>query len=178
LAHLTPPQSAKSIRLDRYSPNFEHAAAMGFERVEPHPAYRHIYPLNGEALRNLAYHFAFRYRDDRDLPTYTAPLAQAIESWRRAHPESELFYAERGGELMLWDLRPTAGEALVVLNGLDRKLYLACDGIRNLKTLAAESAIEVEQVEQRVQPLVERGLMLRQGDRLLSLAVAGREKPS
>jgi len=176
LTHFTPPQSAKSIRLDRYSPNFEQASAMGFEAVEPCPAYRHIYPLDREALHNLAYHFAFEYRDGRDCRSYTAPLLQAIDDWRRVHRDSDLFHVDRGGELMIWDLRPVASEALTVLTALDRSLYLACDGIRNVKSLAADSARATEEVERRLEPVIDRGLMLREGDRVLSLAVAGREQ--
>jgi ribosomal peptide maturation radical SAM protein 1 len=172
LTHLTPPQSAKAIRLDRFSPNFEQGPALGFEDVEPCPAYRHIYPFPEEALRNLAYHFAFRYPDGRDVGAYTAPLERQIERWQAVHRESGLFCADRGGELWIWDLRPGASEALTVLKGLERALYLACDSVRGLRRLAEETEAPADEIEERLEPLLERGLMVRQGDRLLSLAVA------
>lgn len=171
LTHLTPPQSSKAIRLDRFSPNFEQGPALGFEDVEPCPAYRHIYPFPEEALRNLAYHFAFRYPDDRDVESYTAPLVKEIERWQAAHRDSELVCADRGGELWIWDLRPAAAEALTVLTGLERDLYLACDGVRGLRRLAEETAAPADEIEERLAPLLERGLMVRQGDRVLSLAI-------
>ncbi|HEV8582709.1 MAG TPA: RiPP maturation radical SAM C-methyltransferase [Thermoanaerobaculia bacterium] len=177
LTHLTPPQAARRIRLDRFSPNFELGAELGFEDVAPCPAYQAVYPLEPEALRNLAYHFAFRYRDGRDVESYTGPLSQELERWRGVHPQSELFFADRGSELWIWDLRPVAAEALTVLTGLDRNLYLACDGIRGIQRLGVEAAaagegpVSIDEVETRLQPLVERGLMIRQGDLLLSLAV-------
>lgn len=172
LTHLTPPQSAKPIRLDRFSPNFEQGPALGFEDIEPCPAYRHIYPFPEEALRNLAYHFAFRYPDGRDVGAYTAPLEREIERWQAVHPDSGLFCADRGEELWIWDLRPDAAEALTVLAGLDRDLYLACDSVRGLRRLAEETAAPAAEIEERLEPLLERGLMVRQGDRVLSLAVA------
>jgi ribosomal peptide maturation radical SAM protein 1 len=171
LTHLTPPQSSKSIRLDRFSPNFEQGPALGFEDVEPCPAYRHIYPFPEEALRNLAYHFAFRYPDGRDVGAYTAPLEREIERWQAVHQDSELVCADRGTELWIWDLRPAASEALTVLTGLERNLYLACDGVRGLRRLAEQTAAPADEIEERLEPLLERGLMVRQGDRVLSLAI-------
>lgn len=172
LTHLTPPQSAKSIRLDRFSPNFEQSPALGFEGIEPCPAYRHIYPFPEDSLRNLAYHFAFRYPDGRDVGAYTAPLEREIERWQTVHRDSGLFCADRGGELWIWDLRPGAAEALTVLTGLERTLYLACDSVRGLRRLAEETAAPAGEIEERLEPLLEWGLMIRHGDRLLSLAVA------
>ena len=174
LTHLTPPQTAKSIRLDRYSPNFELGPELGFESIEPCRAYRHVYPLPPEALQNLAYHFDFRYPDGRDVEAYTAPVAREIERWRAVHGESSLTAVDRGAALWIWDLRPAATQALTVLEGLERDLYLACDGIRGLRRLAGEMALPADEIEARLQPLLDRGLMLRQGDLLLSLAIPSR----
>jgi ribosomal peptide maturation radical SAM protein 1 len=172
LTHLTPPQTAKSIRLDRYSPNFELGPELGFAAIEPCRAYRYVYPLSPEVLQNLAYHFDFRYPDGRDVDAYTAPLAREIERWREVHGESSLTAVDRGEELWIWDLRPAATETLTVLGGLERDLYLACDGIRGLRRLADEAGAAPGKIEERLQPLLDRGLMLRQGDLLLSLAVS------
>jgi len=170
LTHLTPPQSANRIRLDRFSPNFEQGAELGFADIEPAPAYKYIYPFAPETIRHLAYHFAFRYPDGRDVAAYTQPLAQEIERWRSVHSESGLFLENRGEELRIWDLRPAASELLTVWTGVERSLLLACDRIRSLQQLTAEFSID--DIEQRLQPLLERGLIIRQGDRLLSLALA------
>jgi ribosomal peptide maturation radical SAM protein 1 len=183
LTHLAPPQVSRRIRLDRFSPNFELGAELGFDDLAPCPAYRAVYPLASEALRNLAYHFAFRYRDGRDVAAYTEPLAREIEIWRSVHPRSGLVCAERGAELWIWDLRPVAAQALTVLAGLDRHLYQACDGIRGLQGLADEAAaferrtVSAGEVGERLQPLVNRGLMIRQEDSWLSLAVPASGQP-
>jgi ribosomal peptide maturation radical SAM protein 1 len=174
LTHLTPPQTAKSIRLDRFSPNFELGPELGFEEIRPCAAYSYVYPLPPESLQSLAYHFDFRYADGRDVAAYTAPVAREIARWREVHPESALVAEARGEELRIWDLRPVAAETLTVLTGLERDLYLACDGVRGLRRLAEETGAGREEIERRLAPLLERGLMVRQGDLLLSLAtVAG-----
>jgi len=78
----------------------------------------------------------------------------------------------RGEELRIWDLRPVAVETLTVLTGLERDLYLACDGVRGLGRLSGETGAAKEEIEERLAPLLERGLMVRQGDLLLSLAIS------
>jgi ribosomal peptide maturation radical SAM protein 1 len=178
LTHLSPPQSAGRIRLDRFSPNFEQGAELGLVDIEPSPAYGYVYPLEPEALRHLAYYFTFRYSGVQDVDAYTGPLAEEIERWRSVHPESGLFFESRGEELRVWDLRPVASSLLTVLTGLERFLILACDRIRTLQRLAGEAEtaegrpVPVEEIEERLQPLLDRGLMIRQGDRLLSLVLA------
>jgi ribosomal peptide maturation radical SAM protein 1 len=178
LTHLSPPQNAGRIRLERFSPSFELGTELGFVDIEPSPAYWHIYPFEPEALHNLAYHFAFRYADGRDVNAYTRPLAREIERWRSVYSESRLLFESRGEELRIWDLRPVASELLTVLTGLERFLVLACDRIRSLERLVEEAEaaegrpVPVEEIEERLQPLLDRGLMIRQGDRLLSLAIA------
>jgi ribosomal peptide maturation radical SAM protein 1 len=172
LTHLTPPQTAKPIRLDRFSPNFELGPELGFEEIRPCAAYGYVYPLPEESLQSLAYHFDFSYADDRGVESYTAPVAREVERWREAHPESALVLEDRRRELRIWDLRPAAAETLTVLAGLERDLYLACDGVRGLRRLSEVSGAAPEEVERRLAPLLERGLMIRQGDLLLSLAIA------
>src|SRR4029078_13671989 len=130
LTHLTPPQTAKSIRLDRFSPNFELGPELGFEEIRPCAASRYVYPLPPESLQSLAYHFDFRYADGRDVAAYTAPVAREIGRWREVPAGSGLVAESRGEELRIWDLRPVAVETLTVLTGLERDLYLACDGVR------------------------------------------------
>jgi ribosomal peptide maturation radical SAM protein 1 len=183
LTHLTPPQSSNRIRLDRFSPNFEQGTELGFADIEPCPAYGYIYPFAPETLRHLAYHFAFRYPDGRDVTAYTEPLAREIERWRSAHSGSALFFESREEEIRVWDLRPIASELLTVLTGLERSLILACDRIRSLQQLVAEleaaegRPVSLDEIEQRLQPLLDRGLMIRQGNRLLSLAIAAHSEP-
>src|SRR5262249_51844851 len=48
LTHLTPPEYATQIRMDRFSPNFEHAEELGFQKPKPSAAYSHIYPFGEE----------------------------------------------------------------------------------------------------------------------------------
>ncbi|MCP4656141.1 MAG: RiPP maturation radical SAM protein 1 [bacterium] len=180
LTHLPPPKAANRIRLDRYSPNFEQAETLGLTAVEPCPAYRHVYRLPHQALMNLAYTFDYSHRDGRDVTSYTREVTERIREWQKVSADSKLYYAEQGEHLLLWDLRPAASRLLTRLSGLARSFYLACDEIRSISWLArhgtqsAGSEVPKSRVEDIVGPLVEQGLMIRDDDRVLSLAVAGK----
>ena len=61
LAHLGAPEVCSLIRMDRFSPNFERWQKKGFLEIRPLPSYRHVYPLDDEGLRSLAYYFDYRH---------------------------------------------------------------------------------------------------------------------
>jgi len=54
ITHLDAPACAGQIRLDRFSPNFERAAEIGFRNVTPMPAYGAIYDVPDDELAQLA----------------------------------------------------------------------------------------------------------------------------
>jgi ribosomal peptide maturation radical SAM protein 1 len=180
LMHLAPPVGFSDIRLDRFSPNFFEAEALGFEKVVPLPSYSFLYPaLTGEARANLAYFFGFTYREPRDVDGYVQPLLKALRSWSRAarRGDADLFSVDAGGRLLVWDLRPAAREPLAVLDGLDRLLYLACDAAVDLRSLVESvrarglGGATVEEIEDRLGRLVDAGLVIQEGTRFLALAV-------
>jgi ribosomal peptide maturation radical SAM protein 1 len=138
LTHLPAPVGYSDVRLDRFSPNFFDADALGFKDVRPLASYRHVYPdLSDEAVGNLAYFFGFTHREPRDVDSYVAPLARELKSWTRAarRGDSDLFSVEVGGLLLLWDLRPRARRTLTVLSGPEKALYEACDAAADLRAL-------------------------------------------
>ncbi|MEM9555227.1 MAG: RiPP maturation radical SAM C-methyltransferase [Acidobacteriota bacterium] len=176
LSHLTPPVVAGPLRLDRFSPYFEQSSAHGFVDIEPLPAYRHLYPVGDDALANLAYSFDYAYRDGRDPARYTAEFGRAVEAWQTEPRSGALIAVPRDEELMVWDWRAAAAAPLTVLEGAERVVYESCDTIRSLGQLArhlARDGLErsTAAIEAMLQTLVDRGLMVREGDNYLSLAV-------
>ena len=184
LAHLPPPGSCGVMRLDRFSPAFEDAERLGFANVEPLPPYRYIYALPDEALARLAWFFAFDYREPRDVRSYVAGLERKLLAWPRLFEKHDLFSVDRDGWLLVWDTRPARRAPLTALRGIDRLLYEACDSAQGAGRLAECVAsngggpVSPEEVERRLEPLLERGLMVRDGSRYLALAVPlGRYSP-
>jgi ribosomal peptide maturation radical SAM protein 1 len=181
LTHLRAPVSHDDIRLDRFSPNFFDAEKLGFTDVAPLPAYKHVYSLSDAAVANLACYFTFRYREPRDVERYVRPLARELDKWKRLKDGSDLFAVDAGEHLVIVDLRPVSRAPLTLLTGLERLLYLECDAaceLGQLTTVAAAadgSTASREAIEQRLAPLVERGLLLRDGSRYLALAIPLRE---
>jgi ribosomal peptide maturation radical SAM protein 1 len=177
LTHLKPPEAGETIRLNRFSPHFDHSEQFGFEEVVPYPAYHYVYPLAAEAVANLAYFFTFKYRQARDVESYTEPVKEQLNAWKAAHKTSALFSVDKVTNLQIWDLRPIAQQLLVTLTEPQRTLYIACDGIRTLNSLqqVVKEQLDRElsplEVEEILQPIVEGGLMLREENSFLSLAV-------
>jgi ribosomal peptide maturation radical SAM protein 1 len=176
LMHLPPPVSCDDIRLDRFSPNYFDAERLGFTDVRPLPAYRHVYPLSAEAVSNLACYFAYRYREPQDVARYVGPLARQLEKWKRLKNRTDLFSVDCGRFLVIVDLRPTSRRPFVVLAGIERQLYCECDATRDLCQITGIAATDgspaaPELIERTIAPLVEAGLLLRDGTRYLALAI-------
>ena len=176
LAHLDPPVAHTRIRLDRFSPNFFDAERLGFKNVKPFPAYRHIYPLDGPEVANLASYFTYDYQEPRDVDGYTRSLSRELDKWKRPANQGALFSVEAGERLVIVDLRPLSSVPLTLIGGLPRLLYRECDAVRDLSQLVRVAAgcglaPALHAIEEALQPLVDRGLLLREGSRYLALAI-------
>jgi ribosomal peptide maturation radical SAM protein 1 len=179
LVHLEAP-SFTPIELERFSPYFERSNEFGIELLGPLPHYRFLYSLAPEALNNLAYDFEYRYSDGRDPDAYTRELAETVERWRelKERAAGSLFYRRGPGFLLVQDRRPGLEAADYRFDGIEAKIYLACDSgataaqiSRQLVTESGNSIDEVE-IDGYLQELVEAKLMYREGNSFLSLAVA------
>lgn len=174
LTHLPPPSNAGPVRIDRFSPLFEDPDAHGVGGVEPVEAYRHLYPFPAESVARLAYYFRAPELE-RASSQYAAPLRVAVGAWQATHDTSALFSVDAGDRLLVWDLRPVAGAVLTELGGLQRALYLACDGCRSLTALSKagpEAArCDRDELVDALRDLVERGLMVERNGVYLALAL-------
>jgi ribosomal peptide maturation radical SAM protein 1 len=172
VCHLPRPISVTAIRLDRFSPNFNESSRLGFTRVRPLPFYEFIYDLPDSARRNLAYFFAYEYKEPQDIARYAEPLLRGVHAWRTTWRHAELLSVDLEDQLVMFDTRPRAFTPVSVLSGEDRALYLACDAVTD------SAQLEPSQVA-RLKTMAERGLMLADGSRYLSLAVpVGDYQPS
>ena len=178
LTHLEPPNTVGPFRLDRFSPLFEDPERHGLKDVRPYAAYRHVYGLPPEALARLAYFFQATHRTPRSVERYTAPLAARIAEWKAVHRHSSLCYVDDGAKLTIEEGRPGFDrDELTVLDGEHRLLYLACEGVatdRALATLLARETgrtVDAAEVGVTLEPLVEQGLLLREGRSYLSLGL-------
>jgi ribosomal peptide maturation radical SAM protein 1 len=179
LVHLEPPGFVP-IELERFSPYFERPTEFGIEILGPLPHYRFLYDIAPEALCNLAYDFEYRYSDGRNPQTYTKDLAEAVERWSELKERAvgSLSYRRGPGFLLVQDRRPGLEAADYRFDGVEAKIYLACDAgttaVEICRQLAAEgdNSIDAAEIEGYLQELVEAKLMYREAKSFLSLAVA------
>lgn len=177
LTHLSPPETMGRLRLDRFSPYFNNPEQFGITDMEPYPTYRHVYPFPAPVLSNLAYYFSFQCRESLTGESYTAPLAEQVRAWQEGHEQSDLFFKEMDSYILVFDLRPTARERLTVLTGIQKFLYTACDTTQTVRALSQSASrmmgreVPASEVEEAAAPLLALGLLTREGNSLLSLAV-------
>ena len=78
--------------------------------------------------------------------------------------------------IIVWDLRPIAEQSVYLLTGLAQILYKACDGVQSVSRLHKRllkdtgEEVSIERIQSTLQPLLDRGLMMREGELYLSLA--------
>jgi ribosomal peptide maturation radical SAM protein 1 len=179
LVHLEPPMFMP-VELERFSPYFDRPTEFGIEIIGPLPHYRFLYSIAPEELSNLAYDFEYRYSDGRDPSIYTKGLAEAVEHWRQvgARAFGSLTYRRGPGFLLVQDRRPGLDTADYRFDGIEAKIYLACDAGATAadvcRQLSAEGdkTMDAGEIENYLQELVDVRLMYREGKSFLSLAIA------
>jgi ribosomal peptide maturation radical SAM protein 1 len=164
VCHLPRPSGVSVIRLDRFSPNFNQAGQLGFSKLRPVPFYEFLYDLPESARHNLAYYFAYDYKEPQDVARYADPLVRRVHAWKTTWKHSELVSVDLDDHLFVFDTRPRAAAPLSVLSGADRELYLTCDAITDASALGPASV-------ERLAAMASTGLMLNSGAKYLSLAV-------
>ena len=184
LTHLPPPQGFGLVRIDRFSPLYFDAAAMGVARVRPHHTYRYIYPLPEADLAGLAYFFDFDYADGRDPVSYLGAMRDAVRAWMRPTVVGPLISFNHGDALVVYDTRPVALQREYHLTGLRRAVHGWCDRARTegelLQTLRADDALTSSLLPADPEAtlsgvlteLVASRLLLRDDQRYLTLAVS------
>ncbi|HJW09322.1 MAG TPA: RiPP maturation radical SAM C-methyltransferase [Holophagaceae bacterium] len=182
LGHLKPPFICVKIRLDRFSPNFSGAEAIGFTEVHAYPSYGLVFGLDAAQADRTAYYFDCAYADGRDPDAYAAPLREAVERWKQSAGAESLVALDKGDHTLIFDTRSVASQALVVLEGLERAALQACDGAtafdRILTTVRQGfGEATTEQVQAALDSLQARRLLISDGGLHLALPVAALPKP-
>ncbi|WLI13456.1 MULTISPECIES: RiPP maturation radical SAM C-methyltransferase [Pseudomonas] len=175
LEHLQPPVGCGRIRLDRFSPNFEQAEAIGFTDVQPVSSYGAIFNLPADALFGLAYFFdgyAPRAASESDL----IPLKQAIAAWRSAWlpgtTPPRLVALPCEGRCLIEDTRRCAIERFFVASELETAIIGHCRSARAIaKFDILTDRWSPSEIEAALGNLLYRNYLLTDQDRVISLIV-------
>jgi len=178
LVHFTPP-AFTPVRIERFSPYFERPAEFGVELTVPLPKYKFLYSVSSEALSNLAYDFEHCYLDGRERGTYVTGLGDAVDRWRQLSEDGPgyLGYRRGPGFLSVEDRRAGLEAADYTFDGIEGKIYLACDAGATADQLSTQFAVDgneeldVKEIEEFLDQLVQAQLMYREGNCFLSLAI-------
>ena len=181
LSHLPPPAGVYPIRFDRFSPYFSKADEYGLE-LEPAAFYRMVYPFPVEDLRQMAYYFADRNFEANYLLTtaqWIGRLQAHVDRWRSLwfgsgtvhRPRLELrgrkVIDSRRGDVEEYELEPAELEVLEALDDPRRTSHL----VGRLQRTAGD-------VEACIRGLENRGLLFREDDLYVNLALRPRRSAS
>jgi len=180
LAHLQPPSGANPVRFDRFSPYFYRPEKYDLD-LQPLSAYHFIFPPEVREVGELAYFFedprsADRRLNEQKLNPTLRRLRGEIDGWARtffAGLPPILSLDDDGQTLSLLDTRPCRPSLRQSLDGLARRFYLACDGVSGLASLSDSLGVPLAELEGLADELQGRKLLLRQGSKVLALAVRG-----
>lgn len=177
LVHLPPPGGSGRLRLDRFSPHFDQAEQFGICDIQPLEVYRHIYPLKPDAMAGIAYFFDYDYKTRPEFAAYESSLQAAIDRWR-ANRTAVLQATEEDGFLHIVDTRAGVPGTRWTLDGWRAEVYRQCDRACTAKWLHVTLRSQLgdpppglEEMDRFLAACIAEGLMARDGEHYLSLAV-------
>ena len=127
IEHLPPPTGHSPVRLDRFSPYFERAEALGFSNRGRLEGYERVFRLPAEVLTRLAYFFRGTPRGALPLESM-APLLSKLDAWGECHRQDEapaLAKIELGGASIMIDTRTISTDRFVTIDATEARLLKA-----------------------------------------------------
>jgi ribosomal peptide maturation radical SAM protein 1 len=175
LAFLEPPNGAGRIWMERFSPVFRDRARFPVKVLEPAKVYRHIYPA-GVDLERLAYFFDYEFEDSLPEATYDETVG-IVTAWRKAWEAPQkprlTFWSARDF-LQIEDTRDPAAPGTYTFEGPLASLYTALGDRPRAAAKVREElklACPVGEVEDALDEFCANGLMMREGNLFLALAL-------
>ena len=176
ISHLPPPLGASRISLQRFSPNFTHAAEIGFDNVRPIEPYGYIYP-EGIDTRRIAYFFEYNARDTLPDTAY-APTRDEIARWRtqwRRDVKPSLTYTIQGDRLSILDARQPEAPRAHKFDALAARVYEFCSdtdrSLANIRDHLVDEPISDDGLKEVLGRFLLHGLMCEDDGTFLSLAL-------
>jgi ribosomal peptide maturation radical SAM protein 1 len=179
LFHLPPPVGITPVIFERFSPYHFNAAKYGL-KLTPFPIYRMLYPEALVDYSKLAYYFDGEWGQQSDPQEYIQPTIHSYRDWMNYWLKNDvLFYYERGpGFMTLHDNRPLNGSdelqaRKIVLDETQARVYSFCDEIQSFRSIQQmlKEVYAPEETSMLLDQFVENGLMFREDNLYLSLAV-------
>jgi magnesium-protoporphyrin IX monomethyl ester (oxidative) cyclase len=191
IQHLQPPQQYMiKVRYQRFSPYHTNAKAYGLQ-LRPLISYSFIYPsLDSLALEGIAYFFEGELANDEAKYKLTEAtifqnsgqnaLQKEIKAWNsnfwNIAKRPLMFVIDNNEYLKIMDTREVANRFITELNELESKIYRICANPvlkKQILNLMKEDGVAEEEIENVLQSLVDRKLILYVSRRYLALGLKG-----
>jgi ribosomal peptide maturation radical SAM protein 1 len=175
LVHLQPPGGGGRIWMERFSPIYTDRAAFPATRIRPEKSLGYVYPAHVD-LDAAAYFFDYELADtlpDEAFEPVTKQLDSWTEAWTRDDlPELQWWHAP--GFLQIDDLRRPGEPGTHTFEDPLAAIYLACSD-RPTKAAWVKEQLRLPHPEEEVAEVLDefcrRGLMMRDGNLFLALAI-------
>ena len=180
--HLQPPKCVGRVLYDRFSMYHQSPDRYGLT-LKPSSSYGTVYPLAEDEISDLAYFFA----DQSPQATVTGPgvraLASHVMEWfalfeRGLNPV--LSMTVRGESVDIYDTRPCASARRLTLEGLDAKVYIACEPAADRREICRRvgaGEADVGAVQASLDRLAALKLLVIPHGKYFALAVPGESPP-
>lgn len=180
ISHLEPPNGCGRIWLERYSPYFTRRDIFPVQNIRAERSYRHAFPSHVD-VEKLAYFFDYEMRET--LPDGVHAASEAwVDEWRRrwnSNKPDTLRFHRVGEDLIIDDDRGAAqGGTSHAFYGPRAAAYLFCvEEIRTASQIRAHLSatnsgpLTTEDIRATLDEFCSDGLMLRENDRYLALAL-------
>jgi ribosomal peptide maturation radical SAM protein 1 len=168
------------LSVERFSPYHNEPDAFGIEVLGAKAHYRFAYPLEAAELDKIAYSFEHRLVSQPDAEEGLSLLREVVADWQSAEASAgvgSLKFYRGPGFSIIKDRRPGRAPSDFRLGAAESLVYEACDEGVSVAVLSAKLAGrgDVAAATGRVQAflasLLDAGLVFREGNRYLSLAV-------
>jgi ribosomal peptide maturation radical SAM protein 1 len=185
IPHLQPPRGINRLSIDRFSPYFHSPARFGLT-IYPAPAYRHVYDLPDDDVRNLAFWWCYDHAGgstgrSMEAPPYAQAVARQRTVWGAQYGSVGLRYRVLAdGTVEVEDTRPLARDAVTRLDPLASAVFTIADRIVTptwVRRALEDRGIAVDErtVLEVLEALERRAFVHREGDRWLALATRAAE---
>ena len=175
LAHLQPPLSAARIWMERFSPIFFDRERFPAQVVQAEASYAYVYPEFVDRER-VAYFFDYKF-DDRLPDSVYDPISRQTQIWQEAWQRAarpKLTFRSSPGFLQIEDRRSCMESLSYSLTGPLASLYAGCsDQPQGPSALRQRLGVDWSEskIEKTLDELCTQGLMMRDGELYLSLAI-------
>jgi ribosomal peptide maturation radical SAM protein 1 len=180
LYHLTPPVTRTETIVTRFAPLHTSPQRFGLQaQPRHHRCYDTLFSQEflqrtGFSLDDYAYYFERYFRYHPEAPPLYWTLVREIDHWKKQHLTREVVLSWETMDDESLRIRDTrfAEPGEIVLGPLESRVYLACDRApKTLEALARDLDVPSDQTGSAVESLDRAGLVWREGEQVLGLAV-------